>query len=144
MSGIRHLLTLLSPWQRATRGSYWLVVALSALASVAAWSAKNVVPAAIVLAVIVATELIVLIATARRLHDSGWSLWWLVLFLFPDSMTWDLVHVQIGWLSWHFLDVSAAIRFIPILIGLVVSSRATSNDVVGEAPDVARSGVGLG
>ncbi|SRR5258705_5798074 len=129
---MRDLVTRLSPWGRTSRSHYWLIIFASALLSLGAVGAKDVVGAALLVMLLVAVQFVVLVATTRRLHDAGRSRWWLLLFLFPMSITWDLLRVQIGVSTWHFLDVSAAITLIPVLIGLLASSQSTSGDGIPE------------
>jgi len=63
------------------------------------------------------------VATLRRLHDAGFSRWWVVFCLFPMSITWDLFEVQVGMSTWQFVDLSTAIKLIPALIGLVSKTQ---------------------
>ena len=121
--------SLFSPWGRTSRSHYWLIILASALVLVGTWSAKNEVGAAVAVAVIV-VQLVGLIATVRRLHDAGWSRWWLALYLFPMTITWDLMHVQLGSSTWSVVDVSAAIRLIPVIIGLLAPSRTADDGVI--------------
>jgi uncharacterized membrane protein YhaH (DUF805 family) len=123
-------LSAVSPLGRTSRGHYWLVVLGSALMLLALWSFKDIIGAAPGVVLILATQLVVLIATSRRLNDSAWSRWWLMLFLFPDEMTWDLFQVQIDRSTWHFIDLSASIRLIPVVIGLLAASQSRApNDL---------------
>jgi uncharacterized membrane protein YhaH (DUF805 family) len=93
------------------------------LGLIGAWSAKDEIDVPVAVALIVVIQLIGLIATVRRLHDAGWSRWWLALYLFPMTITWDLMHIQLGSSAWSVVDVSAAIRSIPVIIGLLAPSR---------------------
>ena len=124
---------LLSPWGRTGRGHYWLITLVFVLALVGVWSAKNEIGAAVAVAIIVLVQLFGLIATVRRLYDAGWSRWWLALYLFPMTITWDLIHVQLGSSTWSVVDVSVAIRLIPVVIGLVAPSRTIEGAVAQAA-----------
>jgi uncharacterized membrane protein YhaH (DUF805 family) len=103
----------------------------------ALWSLKDIIGAAPGVMLILAAQFVVLIATSRRLNDSTWSRWWLMLFLFPDEMTWDLFRVQIDGSTWHFLDLSAPIRLIPVLIGLLAASQSRAPNGLRRAGTVA-------
>lgn len=99
-----------------------MIVIASALVLLVAMSASDEIGRAAAVAVIVAVQLVGLLATIRRLNDAGWSRWWLMLYLFPLSITVDLLHLQLGVSTWNFVDVSAAIRSIPVMIGLFAPS----------------------
>lgn len=130
-------LSAVSPLGRTSRGHYWQLVLGSALMLLALWSLKDIIGAAPGVMLILAAQFVVLIATSRRLNDSTWSRWWLMLFLFPDEMTWDLFRVQIDGSTWHFLDLSAPIRLIPVLIGLLAASQSRAPNGLRRAGTVA-------
>jgi len=134
---MRDLLTPLSPWGRTTKSHYWVIILAFALLSLAAMSVKDIVDVRALIATGVFAELIVLVATIRRLHDSGRSRWWAILFFFPMDITIDLarVHVSAGtWnvlnvfplhvseANWNFVDLRTVITLIPVFIGLVAAS----------------------
>ncbi len=102
---MRDLLTRLSPWGRTTKSHYWLIILAFALLSVAAMSAKDIVDVRAVVAMGVAAELIVLVATIRRLHDAGRSRWWAILFLFPVDITVNLARVHVSAGTWNVLNI---------------------------------------
>jgi uncharacterized membrane protein YhaH (DUF805 family) len=147
-SQMRDLLSRLSPWGRTTKSHYWLIILASALLSLGAMSAKGVVGIGIVVAVAVAVELIILVATMRRLHDAGRSQWWAILFFFPMDITvdlltvhvsagtWDVLNIlpiQLGEANWHFIDVRTVITLIPVFIGLLAPSRPASDKTAPQA-----------
>ena len=140
--GMHDIGTLLSPWGRTSRTHYRLIVLFSAFVFFAAWSTKDIVTPAVLAAVILVTQLIDLIATVRRLHDAGRSRWLLALCFFPASITWDLFSVPFGGSAWHFLDISAVIRFIPVIIGLLASSTSSPVNSVAQPRHLARDGAG--
>jgi uncharacterized membrane protein YhaH (DUF805 family) len=113
-----------SPWGRTSRSHYWLIVGLTAILFFGAISAQKMVGTTAIVAPIIAAGVIVTIATIRRLHDAGWSRWWAMLYLFPMKITVDLFTVHVGSSAWHFLDVQSAITQLPVLIGLLASSKS--------------------
>lgn len=66
------------------------------------------------------------VTTVRRLHDAGFSRWLAVLCLFPMSITWELLEIQVGTSTWQFIDFSTAIKLIPALIGLTSKTQDAS------------------
>lgn len=138
---MRDLLTQLSPWGRSTKSHYWLIILAVALVSVAAMSAKDIIGVPAVVAVGVAAELIVFVATIRRLHDAGRSRWWAILFFFPMDITVDLLRVHVsagtwnilntfpihlGEANWNLIDLRTVITLIPVFIGWLAPSRLGS------------------
>jgi uncharacterized membrane protein YhaH (DUF805 family) len=113
---------LLSPWGRTSRSHYWQIVLVAALVLLVAMIAGDQIGRPAAATVIIAVQLAGFLATIRRLNDAGWSRWWLPLYLFPLSITVDLFHFQLGLSTWNFVDVSAAIRSIPVMIGLFAPS----------------------
>jgi uncharacterized membrane protein YhaH (DUF805 family) len=67
--------------------------------------------------------LLFVFATLRRVHDAGYSRWWVLLFLFPVTITMDAAYFQIGGSTWQMIDFSQIIRSIHVMIGLFVSSN---------------------
>lgn len=102
-----------------------MIVIASALVLLVAMSASDEIGRAAAVAVIVAVQLVGLLATLRRLHDAGWSRWWLLLYLFPMSITLDLIQFTFGSATWTLVDLSAAIRLIPVVIGLLAPTMDT-------------------
>lgn len=129
MSSFRSLFSL---WGRTSRSHYWLIVLALVLGLIGMLTAKNEIAAPVAVAVIVIVQLVGLIATVRRLHDAEWSRWWLALYLIPMTITWDLMHVQLGSSTWSALDVSAAIRLIPVVIGLLAPSRVSLDSITAQ------------
>lgn len=140
-SQMRDLLSRLSPWGRTTKGPYWLIMLACVLLSLAAISTKDMIGTAAAVATAVAAELVVLVATIRRLHDAGRSRWWAILFFFPMDITVDLLRVHVsagtwevlnffpihvGEANWSLIDVRTLITLIPVIIGLLASSRPAS------------------
>ncbi len=125
---MRDFVTKFSPWGRTSRSHYWLIILAWALLLLAILRAKDVVGPVVCVVATLAMELVVLVATIRRLHDAGRSRWWVLLYWFPMTITWDLFRVQVGASTWQFLDVSAAITLIPILIGLLAAPRSGTVD----------------
>ena len=119
--------SLISPFGRTTRRHYWLAVVSLAIGAFAVSQAiGSIRPVAAVS--LIAFQIILLVATLRRLHDTNWSRWWALLYLFPASITLDLFHVRIGESDWQFVDFSAIVRLTPVLIGLFAVSRPSTAD----------------
>jgi len=79
---------------------------------------------------LVLLQIIYTVITVRRLHDAGFSRWWVALCLFPMSITWDLFEIQVGTSTLQFVDFSNAIRSIPMLIGLIAKTQVRAADSV--------------
>lgn len=108
------LVKLFSPLGRTTQSRYWLVLLCLAVGAFVVVDAEDYIGTIAVLIVIVALQIVVSVATLRRLRDAGWSGWWVLLCLFPVSITFDLFHLQVGSSTWQFLDVSTVVRLIPV------------------------------
>lgn len=136
MDFIKHF----SPWGRTSRSHYWLAVLLYGAGTLATLTAKDAVGPIFSLLVVVALDLIVSVATLRRLHDAGWSRWWALFCLFPAIITWDLLTVRLGASTWHFIEISMVIRLFPVLVGLLAAPRPVSEE---GAPTNARTKYGM-
>ena len=85
-------------------------------------------PSLLLLAVLV---IIYTVVTVRRLHDAGFSRLWVLLCLFPMSITWALFEIQVGTSTWQFVDLSTTIKLIPALIGLVSKTQEPPSNALG-------------
>lgn len=122
------LVKLFSPWGRTTQSRYWLVPLCLAVVAFGVAEAKDYIGTIAVLIGIGAIQIMLSVATIRRLRDADLSIWWVLLCLFPASITFDLFHLQVGSSTWQFIDVSAVVRLIPVFIGLFAVSRRVSDD----------------
>jgi uncharacterized membrane protein YhaH (DUF805 family) len=110
------LRNLLSPWERTSQGDYWLLLTCLAACAFCLMKLTDHLASWISIAILVALQAMLGLATLRRIHDAGWSRWWILLFLFPATMT---LGVGFG----HVLDITAILRSIPVLIGLFAATR---------------------
>ncbi|HEX8666748.1 MAG TPA: DUF805 domain-containing protein [Allosphingosinicella sp.] len=113
------------PSGRTDRRSYGLAVALlvplgyaGSLALAVLLSPWVAVPFALV------AWVALLLLTIRRLRDSGRSLWWALLFLWPVTIDIDLATLTCSGLDVHLLELAGIIRWMPVLIGLIAPREA--------------------
>jgi uncharacterized membrane protein YhaH (DUF805 family) len=114
---------ILLRWGRTSREHYWIALIILGCGVAGIWaigSAIGSMPARLLLALLL---IIYTVATVRRLHDAGFSRWWALLCLFPMSITWELLVIQVGTSTWQFIDLSTAIKLIPALIGLISKTQ---------------------
>ena len=122
------LVELFSPWGRTTQSRYWFLLLCLAVGAFGIAEAKDYIGSMAVFILLGAIQIIIFVTTIRRLGDANWSRWWVLLCLFPASITFDLFHLQVGSSTWQFVDVSAVVRLIPLFIGLFAVSRRVGDD----------------
>lgn len=110
---MKSLIAGLHPFGWTGRPLYWQCMSAIAVSVLGAMflSRMNSELSWIWFPVIAVTEVAILLLTIRRLRDAGVSVYLVVLFLFPMT-------ISIG-----AVDIDAVIRFIPIAVGLCKASQ---------------------
>lgn len=116
------IIETLRPDGKTTRKSYWGFIAVFSLLLGAALVGKSLLPNWLILGVIASIVLTCVLLTVRRLHDAGWSRWWVALILTPVSINIGIEPIQLYGLSFGFTDVSEVISNAPFVLAFALPS----------------------
>jgi uncharacterized membrane protein YhaH (DUF805 family) len=115
-----------NPWGQTKKRHYWGICALYVAVGFFIFFLQSHLHPSVVVGGLTASSLLLFLHTLRRLHDAGHSRWWMLLTLFPISISVDIAQLNIGLFSLNFLNVGDLIRWSPVFVGLFLPSKVTA------------------
>lgn len=94
-----------------------------------AYSVRDLSGGVISAGIFVCVAIVLLSVTARRLHDAGLSRFWVLLALFPFSVTWDLGGLNVGFVDVHLVALDDLIRNAPFVFGMMSPTSSNAEEL---------------
>ena len=120
MSGLSNLI---EPWGRTQQRTFWVISGICWIIWLLVAALNSHTNANVAVPMLVLSGLFLFLHTVRRLHDAGHSRWWILLALFPISITIDAGQLDFGYIQFHIVNITDLIRSAPFIAALVLPSK---------------------
>ena len=122
------VLELFSPSGRTLRVTYWWLTVLFVAFIIAMGASRASFSQWTMTVVFAVTAAIFLSLTIRRLHDAGWSRWWILLGFIPFSIFTGFEPIQMVGFSVVLPDFSQLFRYAPFILALALPSAEIESE----------------
>ena len=122
------VINLLSPAGRTSRTTYWWSTVSFVLFILLAGFSRTMFSQWVMTVVFAFTAAIFLSLTIRRLHDAGWSRWWILLGFIPFSIFTGFEPIQMIGFSVVLPDFSQLFRYAPFVLALALPSAEIESE----------------